>query len=104
MQLGCINWGVKHMAWNRDEEEVDKMIENMKSRTKGRYITQGVAFNKECPRQMELLKKCLLFSVSFSALAKEALFVRLGEAPQPRSVTQLKPVQPKQKRNLGNFI
>ena len=54
----------------RSEEEVDKLIEDMIKRTKGRYLTQGVSFNKTCPRQMDLLNKSLMSSVSFSGLAK----------------------------------
>ena len=57
----------------RTEEEVDKMIESMVDRTKGKYITQGVSFNKGCPRQMNLLKVALMSSASFSGLAKELL-------------------------------
>ena len=38
------------MTWLRTEEEVEMMIEEMSSRSKGKYITQGVAFNKTCPR------------------------------------------------------
>lgn len=60
----------------RTEEEIDVMIENMIKRTKGRYLTQGVSFNKTCPRQMKLLKKALMSSVSFSGLAKEMLALR----------------------------
>lgn len=81
------------------------MIEDMKSRTKGKYLTQGVSFNKTCPRQMDLLKKSLMASVSFSGLAKEMLAQRfdgkqiistqnqgVGEIPTPKA------------KNVGNFI
>lgn len=67
------------MISHRTEEEVDEMIEKMTKRTKGKYITQGVSFNKTCPRQMSLLKKALLASASFSGLAKEALAIILNE-------------------------
>ncbi len=63
----------------RTEEEVDEMIEDMKRRTKGRYITQACSFNKDCPRQMYLLKKALMSSVSFSGLVKEMLSHRFTE-------------------------
>ncbi|MBO0585690.1 hypothetical protein [Sporosarcina sp. E16_8] len=67
------------MEWHKSEEEVDKAIEDMINRTKGKYITQGVAFNKTCPRQMDLLKNALMSSTSFSALAKEMLALRIYE-------------------------
>jgi hypothetical protein len=93
------------------------MIDEMIKRNKGKYITQGVSFNKECPRQMELLKKSLMSSVSFSGLAKEMLALRfenkgldiafgvmgkgsmeIHHAPVPPQVEE-----PKMK-NVGNFI
>lgn len=64
----------------RTEQEVDAMIEDMTARTKGKYITQGVSFNKTCPRQMALLKKALMLSVSFSGLAKEVLALRFSDS------------------------
>lgn len=64
------------MTWLREEEEVDRLIEDMIKRSRGKYITQGVAFNKDCPRQMDLLKKSLMASVSFSGLAKELLAIK----------------------------
>ena len=62
----------------RTEEEVNRLVDDMKSRNKGAYLTQGVAFNKECPRQMELLKYALKRSVSFSGLVKELLALSLN--------------------------
>ena len=89
----------------RTEEEVDKMLDEMVNRTKGAYITQGVSFNKTCPRQMGLLKKALMSSVSFSGLVKEILAVNFnGEqsvVPQPLIIEQPKPVK---KKNIGNFL
>lgn len=61
------------MGWIRSEEEVDKMIEEMKSKGSGKYITQGVTFSKDSERHMELLKYALMSATSFSALAKELL-------------------------------
>ena len=61
------------MGFLRSEEEVEMMIEEMKRKTKGKYITQGVTFNKESERQMELLKLALMHSTSFSGLGKELL-------------------------------
>ena len=52
---------------------VDKRLEELKSKNKGTYITQGVSFNKNSPRQMELLKFALEQSDSFSGLIKELL-------------------------------
>lgn len=93
------------MEWLRSEEEVDKMIEDMVNRTNGRYITQGVAFNKTCPRQMGLLKKALMSSVSFSSLGKEMLAIRFSEVSGGYDHNSLPPIQPIQTkaRNIGNF-
>lgn len=90
------------MTWVRSEEEVDKMIEDMMKRTKGRYITQGISFNKSCPRQMNLLKKALMSSVSFSGLGKELLAIRFNDenTNEPQSVNYNKP----KIKNVGNFI
>lgn len=91
------------MTWLRSEEEVDAMIEEMIKRSKGRYITQGVSFNKSCPRQMGLLKKALMSSASFSGLGKEMLAVKFSDAPTLRSPGNvIQPSKPKPK-NLGNF-
>ena len=101
------------MTWHKSEEEVDKIIEDVIARTKGKYLTQGVSFNKTCPRQMELLKKALMSSASFSGLAKEALAMRLqpnlviGQMGQGMSGGFTPPVpMPEQnkKKNIGNFI
>lgn len=89
----------------RTEEEVNQMIEEMKSRAKGKYITQGVSFNKTCPRQMGLLKKALMASVSFSGLGKELLALKFdGGGIHISSPTFAnKELKPKSK-NIGNFI
>lgn len=88
----------------RSEEEVDEMIKDMVERTKGKYLTQGVAFNKTCPRQMDMLKKALMSSASFSGLAKEMLAMRFSgfsqTAPQYHSAQDSKP----KNKNVGNFI
>lgn len=86
---------------NRTEEEVDKMISEMKKRTKGRYLTQGVSFNKTCPRQMDLLKNALMSSVSFSGLIKEILALKFNEGVNNKEVkTDNKP----KSKDIGNFI
>lgn len=87
---------------------VDKRIEELKNKNKGRYVTQGVAFNKESERQMELLRFALEQSDSFSGLVKELLAKMLDNggihhsggasvAPQPQYN------RPKSK-DLGNFL
>lgn len=76
MQKECIIWGAKSMNYLKSEEEVDKLIEEMRLKTKTNYITQGVAFNKNCPRQMGLLKNALMGSASFSGLIKELLALK----------------------------
>jgi hypothetical protein len=87
----------------RSEKEVDEMIEAMASRTKGKYITQGVSFNKTCPRQMGLLKKALMSSVSFSGLAKELLAMRFSENGVVAEANPI--IKPQsQVKNIGNFL
>lgn len=56
-----------------NKKDIDKVIENMKARTKGDYITQGCSFNKNSERQMQLLRFALENSDSFSGLVKELL-------------------------------
>ena len=90
------------MAWIRTEEEVDQMIEKMIKRSKGKYITQGVSFNKDSPRQMELLKKALMSSSSFSGLIKELLAVKFNE--ETAQIPQQQPQTPQKKINIGNFL
>lgn len=96
----------------RNEEEVLQMIEDMKKRSKGKYITQGVSFNKTCPRQMHLLKMALMQSASFSGLAKEMLALRFEDFGKPQLVYGVQqqgmsphyaPEKPKIK-NTGNFL
>ena len=94
------------MTWHKSEEEVDAMIEDMKKRGKGKYITQGVAFNKTCPRQMALLKQALMHSASFSGLAKEVLAQKFSGHQITSGTTQQgmsAPTKPKTK-NIGNFL
>lgn len=91
----------------RTEQEIDKLIEDMKSRTKGAYLTQGVAFNKNCPRQMEWLKRALMSSASFSGLAKELLAMRFSGnltsyTPSIDSGGQVS--MENKKRNVKNFL
>lgn len=95
------------MTWLRSEEEVDALIEEMKSRGKGKYITQGVAFNKTCPRQMDLLKSALMSSISFSGLGKELLAVKFSDNANTQQNPHSSPAFPVIKSkpiNLGNFI
>jgi len=65
-----------------DESNVDEFLEELKNRTNGKYINQGVAFNKNCKRQMTLLRGALLDSSSFSGLIKEMLAVRYSDDPK----------------------
>lgn len=91
----------------RTEEEVDRMIEEMINRTKGKYITQGCSFNKTCPRQMGLLKQALMSSISFSGLAKEMLALKFDNGESGiktnhkfHSTSKDKPIN----KNVGNFV
>src|SRR5437763_9264848 len=60
----------------RSEAEVDKMVSELVQRTKGKYVTQGVAFNKNSEKQLRLLKLVLMESDSFSGFIKDLLMVR----------------------------
>lgn len=91
------------MGWIRTEEEVDILIEAMLKKGKGKYVTQGVAFNKSCPRQMGLLKKALMASQSFSGLGKELLAIRFSETELPKNNVELPLIEDK-KKNTGNFL
>lgn len=91
------------MTWIRSEEEVDAMIEDMVKRSKGRYITQGISFNKESPRQMNLLKKALMSSASFSGLGKELLAEKFNRLENPQRPLPQSKVIPAKPNNLGNF-
>lgn len=91
------------MTWIRSEEEVDAMIEDMVKRSKGRYITQGVSFNKESPRQMNLLKKALMSSASFSGLGKELLAEKFNGLENPQRHLPQSKVIPAKPKNFGNF-
>ncbi|QOV08212.1 putative ParG-like protein [Bacillus phage Kirov] len=90
------------MTWFKSEAEVDEAIAKMVSRTKGKYITQGVSFNKTCPRQMDLLKKALMSSASFSGLAKESLALRFS-SPAPADNRVYVQKQPSMSRNVENL-
>lgn len=68
------------------QTEVDDKINKLINKTKGNYITQGVSFNINCPRQMNLLRLALTDSNSFSGLVKEMLALRYsGEERQLKS-------------------
>ena len=117
------------MTWVRTEEEVDALIQEMLNKNKGRYITQGVAFNKSSESQMRLLKLMLMSSYSFGAMVKELIAEKFSDNPNnntpppppPTPPTDFKqfetPIQPIQNdfkqfenvknnpsRNLGNFV
>lgn len=61
------------MGFLRSEEEVDKMIEEMKRKSKSKYLTQGVVFNRESKHQMAMLKFVLMRASSFSGYVKELI-------------------------------
>ena len=90
------------MKWLNTEEEIEKVIEDMVNRTKGAYITQGVSFNKSCPRQMGLLKMALMSSQSFSGLIKELLAVKQGESLSP--FLKNSHIPESKSKNIGNFL
>lgn len=77
------------MAWIRSEEEALSIVEQMKNKNSGKYITQGVSLSKDNERHMELLKLCLMYSSSFSGLVKELIANRFSETS---SVTNNVPI------------
>lgn len=95
------------MGHIRSEEEVDALIEEMLTKGKGKYVTQGVAFNKDNPRQMELLKKTLMSSSSFGGFVKDMLATHFNRGEEqygfpPANYNQANP--PTKKRDIGNFL
>ena len=95
------------MAVVRGEEEVDKIIQELLTKSKSNHITQSVTFKKDSPRQMELLKFALMNSESFSALMKEFL----AREYDGISIMQMNSKQPKakeipkiEKMDTGNFL
>jgi hypothetical protein len=92
------------MEWIRTEEEVDAMIEEMLKKGKGKYVTQGVAFNKSDPRQMGLLKKSLMSSTSFGGMVKEMLAIRFNANNHHKEDTHPKLSNKPQVKDTGNFI
>lgn len=92
------------MAWLRSEEEAEQLIEEMLKKGKGKYITQGVVFNKTNPREMELLKKALMSATSFSGLTKEMLTHKFnGISLQQNEIIEEKTEEIK-KKDIGNFL
>lgn len=92
------------MAWLRSEEEAEQLIEEMLKKGKGKYITQGVVFNKTNPREMELLKKALMSATSFSGLTKEMLTHKFnGISLQQNEIIEGKTEEIK-KKDIGNFL
>lgn len=92
------------MAWLRSEEEAEQLIEEMLKKGKGKYITQGVVFNKTNPREMELLKKALMSATSFSGLTKEMLTHKFnGISLQQNEIIEEKAEEIK-KKDIGNFL
>lgn len=98
------------MALLRSEEEVDAIIEKLIARTKGKYITQGVSFDKTSKRHMELLRNSLLHSSSFASFVRELIADHFSENSSSKNVqnggevqlqTNTVPIPPI--RNTGNF-
>lgn len=76
----------------KTEQEVDQLIEEMVKRTKGNYITQGVSFNKTCPKSLGLLKQVLMEFPTFGGGMKQMLIERYQKNIQNKksTVTQKK--------------
>lgn len=69
------------MTWVRTEEEVDIIIKEMIRKSKGKYITQGVAFSKDSESQLKLLKIALMSSYSFGGFVKELIAEKASNNP-----------------------
>lgn len=90
-------------------KDVDERIEDLKNKNKGRYITQGVAFNKESERQIELLKFALGSSDSFSGFIKELLAKMLDNGGIHHSgnganISHSNNYRRPKSKDLGNFL
>ncbi|WP_416147919.1 hypothetical protein ACM26V_16940 [Salipaludibacillus sp. HK11] len=93
-------------------KNVDETLQKLIAKNKGDYITQGCAFNKNCPRQMELLRFALESSASFSGLVKEMLAQRITPTTSPekpqqplREIVERVEQQPtKPKLAVGNYL
>lgn len=100
------------MGYLRSEEEAEAMIREMKRKTKGKYITQAVTFNKESERQMELLKYALMHSTSFSGLGKELIAEKFESKVEQREKKVISsptsptynPTEIVEKKSTGNFL
>lgn len=102
------------MGYIRTEEEVDRMIDEMLKKSKGRYITQGVSFSKENERHLELLKMVLLRSHSFSGFIKELLakmndmpdtpYYYPNTSPPHQQQVQMQVQEPIPQIDTGNFL
>lgn len=101
------------MGYLRSEEEVEVMIEEMKRKSKGKYITQGVTFSKDSERQMELLKYALMYSTSFSGLGKELIADKFESELSKNKIknnnlqqsnTTNNTVEIVKKKDTGNFL
>lgn len=106
------------MAWLRTEQEAQAKVNELLTKNKGQYITQGVSFNKDSERQMELLKYVFMYSESFSGFMKvliaahengqpPALVERSVENPLPAGNYEPvndPPPPPAAASNIGNFL
>ena len=108
------------MAWMRTEEEVDNIIEEMLKKSNGKYITQGVAFNKSSESQMKLLKMMLMSSYSFGGMVKELIAEKFTIEKNVKNVIiediqnnlkdestdfkEFKTIENNTTRNIGNFL
>lgn len=105
MQGLCIDWGKSHMAFIRTEEEANALIEEMMKKGKGKYITQSVVFRKTNSRHIELLKKTLMSSESFSGFTREVLAEKFnGDSIQQTDNRRFPTEEKIEKKDTGNFL
>ena len=101
----CIHLGELRMGWLRSEEEVDELIEEMLKKGKGKYVTQSVVFNKSNARHMDLLKKVLMSSESFSGFTRELIAEKFSGKDIQVVGNDSSPIEEKvEKKDTGNFL
>jgi hypothetical protein len=93
------------MAFIRTEEEANKLIAEMMKKGKGNYITQSVVFRKTNARHIELLKKALMSSESFSGFTREVLAEKFSGSLIQQADNRSLPIEEKiERKDTGNFL
>lgn len=64
-------------------KDAEARLAELLANSKSQYISQGVSFNRECPRQMGMLLFAFKKSASFSGFMKEMLALRMAAENVP---------------------